>query len=225
MKNKFENEFITRRVSIIEDSEIHREWLKIELSEDKRIEIVSADRFGRDGIESVRIHKSDLVLIDFQLEDMTGLEVSKRIKTYNPEIKVFSLTAHTEISITERIIDDKNIDAIAIKGSHYFEDNFLSAINYVLEGGTYLDPSLLNNLRKSKNSNGINKLTKREFEIFIQLNTGKLDNKIAEDLCVELSHIRNLKSRIAKKTKNDDIENITLNLTKNLRPNLLSYCR
>lgn len=208
------------KVSIIEDSEIHREWLKTELTSEKKIQVISTNRFGRDGIESVRHHEPGIVLVDFQLEDMTGLEVSKRIKSTNPHIKIFALTAHTEISIIERIISCKNIDAIAIKGSHYFEANFISAIIHVIGGGTYLDPSLLNNLRESRNSNGLNTLTNREFEIFIQSNAGKSDDKIADDLCVEVSHVRNLKSRIAKKIKTNDIDNLISKLINNSHPDL-----
>ena len=206
------------KVSLIEDSEIHREWLRMELSNNKPIEIISIDRFGRDGIESAKLYKPDMILLDFQLEDMTGLEVSKRVKIYNPKIKIFALTAHTEISIIERIINDKNIDAIAIKGSHYFESNFLSAITHVIKGGSYLDPSLLKNLRESKNLHNLNKLTKREFEIFIQSNAGKSDSKIALDLRVELSHVRNLKSRVAKKIKDTNVDNLILKLVENSHP-------
>jgi DNA-binding NarL/FixJ family response regulator len=203
------------KISIIEDSEIHREWLKTELSENPRFDIVSVDNFGRKGIESVRLLEPHLVILDFQLEDVTGLEVSKRIKAYNDSIKIFVLTAHIEISIVERLINDKNIDAIAIKGSHYFENNFLSAIDHVIDGGTYLDPSLLRKLRESKNLSGLSKLTKREFEIFIQASSGKTDSKIAEDLHVELAHVKNIKSRVAKKIKGDDIDNLLSRLAQN----------
>lgn len=208
------------KISIIEDSEIHREWLNIELSGNENLQVVSADVTGKKGIESVRAHKPAMVLLDFQLEDMTGLEVSKRIKAYLPEVKMFALTAHTEISIIERIIDDKNIDALAIKGSHYFEENFLSSINYVLAGGSYLDPSLLKKLRESNSLNGLSKLTKREFEVFIQKNSGKADEKISNDLCVELSHIRNLNSRIAKKIKSNDLSKLLFKLQENLHPDV-----
>ena len=208
------------RISIIEDSKIHKEWLKVELSALNNINVVSTESLGREGIKRVKHYNPDMVLVDFQLEDMTGLEASKRIKAYNNNIKVFALTAHTEISIIERIINNKNIYAISIKGSHFFEANFLSAITHVIEGGTYLDPSLLKNLRESRNSNGLNKLTGREFEIFIQSNTGKSDDKIAEDLFVELSHIRNLKSRIAKKIKDDNINNLISKLINNSHPDL-----
>ena len=207
------------KISIIEDSEILREWLQAELLDHPKIEIVSVDRFGRVGIESVKFHRPDLVILDFQLEDITGLEVSKRIKSSNENVKIFIITAHFEISIVERLISDKNIDAIAIKRSHYFEENLLSAIQHVINGGTYLDPSLLKKLRESNSLVGLSKLTKREFEVFIQASSGKTDAKIAEDLYVELAHVKNIKSRVAKKVREDDINYFLSKLIENSSSN------
>lgn len=208
------------KLSIIEDSEIHREWLKVELSFDSSIQIVSIDSLGKQGIASVKHKKPHIALIDFQLKDMTGLEVLKRIKAHDTTIKTFMITAHTESSIIERMCHDKNIDALSIKGSRYFDENFLTAIHDVAMGGTYLDPSLLKNLRESKRSNSLNRLTKREFEIFIQANTGKSDLNIANDLCVEVPYVRNIKSKIAKKVKDINLDPLLLKLLKNIAPNL-----
>ncbi|HSW68542.1 MAG TPA: response regulator transcription factor [Gammaproteobacteria bacterium] len=203
------------KVGIIEDSEVHVAWIATELMDEQDFEIVSQDALGRKGIASVKLHQPDIVILDFQLHDMTGLEVAKWIKTQDQNIKIFMLTAHTEISILERIISDKNIDAIAIKGSYYLEENFLLAMKHIADGGTYLDPSLLKKLRDSKNMSGLNTLTRREFEIFIQVNTGKSDVQIANDLCVELSHVKNLKSKISKKTQGQDIADLLSNLMEN----------
>lgn len=205
------------KIGIIEDSEIHKAWIVAELMSKQDFEVVSQDASGRKGIESVRLYQPDLIILDFQLQDMTGLEVAKWIKTQNERAQIFMLTAHTEVSILERIISDKNIDAIAIKGSYYLEENFLLAIKHIAEGGTYLDPSLLKKLRDSRNISGLNALTRREFEIFIQVNTGKSDIQIADDLCVELSHVRNLKSKIIKKTQGQDVASLLSHLMKNAK--------
>lgn len=203
------------RISIIEDSAIHREWLGEELSAKEYLQIVSMDNSGKQGLESVKLHKPDLVLLDFQLTDMTGLEISKRIKLNDDSIKIFMLTAHTDVSIIERIISDKNIDAVAIKGSPYFELNFLSAIQFILNGGTYLEPSILTKLRESNTHLGLSGLTKREFEVFIQLNTGKSDQEVADDLFVDVAHVKNIKSRILKKVKHDDLDGLLSKLLEN----------
>jgi DNA-binding NarL/FixJ family response regulator len=89
------------------------------------------------------------------------------------------------------------------------------------EGETYLDPSILASLRISKNFKGLTSLTSREFEIFIQSYSGKSDEKIAEDLCIELSHVKNLKSKITKKIKNDNIGNFVIELVKNSQPDCI----
>lgn len=218
MENKHLKQF---KIAIIEDSEIHREWLHTELMDHPNFNVISICSHGRDGIESAKKYKPDLVILDFQLHDMTGLEVAKWIKNHHPDIKIFMLTAHNESSIIERIVNYKYVDAIAIKGSAYFEINFLTALIQVIDGGTYLDPSLLNKLRETNNINGLNKLTQREFEVFVQSNSGKSDDKIANDLCVELSHIRNLKSRIASKIKDNNVNNIILKLVNNSHSNFL----
>ena len=207
------------KISIIEDSEIHSEWIKAKLESDSCFEIVSIDRSAKAGIESVKTRNPDLVLLDFQLEDMTGLEAVKRMSAYSEQIKLFIITAHTEITIIERIINDNNIKGLAIKGSQYFEANLKAAVKNVVDGGVYLDPSLLNKLRESGKSNGISDLTKREFEVFIQSNAGKTDVKIAEDLCVELPYIKNIKSKITKKIKDTNMDSLLCKLIENAHPN------
>jgi DNA-binding NarL/FixJ family response regulator len=208
------------KISIIEDSKIHCEWLKLELRSDETLEIVSSDNLGRQGIESVKKHKPHLILLDFQLQDMTGLEVIKRVKSHHPTVKIFMITAHTESSLIARICQDKQIDALGIKGSRYFEENFLTAVHDIVNNGAYLDPILMKKLREYKNSKGLNFLTKREFEIFVQLNIGKTDFEIAHDLCVEIAYIRNLKSKIAKKMKNVDLDSLLSKLLNNTMPDL-----
>lgn len=81
---------------------------------------------------------------------------------------------------------------------------------------------MLKNLRESRNLSGLNELTSREFEIFIQSHSGKPDEKIAGDLCVEISHVKNLKSRIAKKVKDNKIDNLILKLINNSHPDLIT---
>src|SRR3990167_7282367 len=127
--NQLVQEKIT--VSIIEDSDIHRALFFEKLSENARFSVVSQDRLGRSGIESVKKHQPKIVLLDFQLPDITGIEVSKRIKSHLSDTKILAVTAHTEKSIVEKIIQDKNVDGVAIKGSHYFQNAFVSIVESV----------------------------------------------------------------------------------------------
>ncbi len=203
------------RIGIIEDSEIHAEWLNEQLCEQEKFSVLSIDHLGRLGIDSAKLHQPNLVLLDFQLPDITGIEVARRIKAYSTDIKTFALTSHTETAIIERIIADKNIDAIAIKGSDYFESTLLTSIKCVARGGSFIDPSLLKAVRNSGKLKGLAQLTKREFEVFIQTSVGKNDQEIASDLYVDMNHVKNLKSRISKKIRNDSLDTLLSKLIQN----------
>lgn len=202
-------------VSIIEDSEIHRTVFFEKLSACEKFSVVSQDQSGRAGIESVKKFKPDVVLLDFQLPDITGIEVSKRIKSHFKDVKILAVTAHTEKSIVDKIIRDKNVDGVAIKGSQYFQKSLADITASVARGESYIDPSLLKTLRDTKDVAGLSQLTKREFEIFIQVSAGKSDEEIATDLCVDILHIKNVRSKIAKKTNQNAVKNITEKVVSN----------
>lgn len=206
-------------VCIIEDHEIYSERLSLELAATNLFGQIQMDNTGRAGLESAKAIQPNIVLLDFQLSDLTGLEVAKRIKSHNEAIKIFMLTAHTEVPIIKRIIEDNHVDAVAVKGSRYFELNFIASIIDVINGGTYLEPTLLKKLRESKNYNGLSSLTNREFELFIQVNIGKSDQRIATDLSVEVAHVKNMKSKIAKKIKGDNLDRLLINLIDNVAVN------
>lgn len=205
----------SKKILIVEDSLIHAEWLKAELI-DHGFNIINIFKSGKDAIFSVKKSIPDLVMLDFQLPDITGLEVAKKIKGINNKIKIFMLTAHTENSIIYRMIKDKNVNAIAIKSSPYFEENLFFAIKKVCDGDDYIDPSLLGKLRESKLDDNLSSLTQREFEIFIQLNMGKSEKFIAETLNIELASVRNLKSKILKKINFSKIKHLVEKFTENL---------
>lgn len=214
MNDMMTNEMIP--ITIIEDSEIHAAWLQETLTEDPRFQIIDWSTTGKAGIEAVKQLNPHLVFLDFQLSDLTGIEIAKRIKSHLPHIKIFMLTAINNLVIIERLIDDKNIDALGIKGSPYLEDHLRLATNHVLAGGHYIDSSLLNKLREANTMPGVRSLTKREFEIFIQLMLGKPDHMIADHLSIDILHVKNMKSKILKKIQHDNTDRLMSMLMNNM---------
>lgn len=199
-------------VSIVEDNPVHVEWLKLELGEIPEIEISSINYYGKEGVFSIKLKRPTLAIIDFQLSDITGLEVAHKIKTFSPETKTLILTAHNESFIIDRLIADETIDAIAVKGSHHLQHSLSSILHYVAEGGLYIDPCLLGPLREADGE--LATLTGREFEVFIQFSLGKMDEQIARDLHVDIAHIRNLRSKIAHKVDKHYQRRLALELIK-----------
>ncbi len=81
-----------RRVLLIDDDEMLLNLLQ-ELMHKEGYEVLST----ADGPQGVRIYKErrpDLVVLDLGLPTMNGLEVLRKIRTFDPQAKVVVVTGH-----------------------------------------------------------------------------------------------------------------------------------
>jgi len=84
------------KVMIVEDQPSFQELVHLVLSLDSQFEIVYTAGTGEEGLENVKDANPDLVLVDFRLPGIDGLETAKRMKEQIPGIKIAMVTAHTE---------------------------------------------------------------------------------------------------------------------------------
>ena len=82
-------------ILIIDDEEAQRSVLKGYL-EKKGYKLYSAPS-GNEGVKTVQQNLVDIVLSDFKMPDITGLEVLEMVKKINPEISFVILTAYGTI--------------------------------------------------------------------------------------------------------------------------------
>jgi two-component system invasion response regulator UvrY len=87
------------RVLIVDDHEIVREGLVGLFQFETDIEIVGEAADGPGAIELVEKLKPDVVVMDVNLGEMSGVEATKRILEANPEIKVVGLSMHVDKNV------------------------------------------------------------------------------------------------------------------------------
>ncbi|MBL7870464.1 MAG: sigma-54-dependent Fis family transcriptional regulator [Cyclobacteriaceae bacterium] len=58
---------------------------------------VEVAQTGEDGLKILREHEFDLVLCDFRLPDMTGVETLRKIKVINPKVAVVIITGYSDV--------------------------------------------------------------------------------------------------------------------------------
>jgi len=85
--------------TIIADDELDAcEGLQLLLSRDEDIAVLSVCRNGREAVQSINLHKPDLVFLDIQMPAYNGFEVLDKL-TYTPPAIVF-ITAYDEYALT-----------------------------------------------------------------------------------------------------------------------------
>jgi two-component system chemotaxis response regulator CheB len=82
------------RCVIVEDSAFQREYLRVKLAQDPRIEVVGAYARGEELLESVGFVRPDVVTMDAQLPGLSGPEtVRKLLQLYPVPVVLFSASA------------------------------------------------------------------------------------------------------------------------------------
>lgn len=83
-------------VLIVDDHRILRDGLKASLEKDKKISVVHEAANGRDAVYLAEKFCPDIVIMDINLPDCTGIEATRQILSSNPAIKVLCLSMHTD---------------------------------------------------------------------------------------------------------------------------------
>jgi len=82
-------------VLIVDDSEVYRIFLRSILSTESDIEIVSVASNGRLALPRIKHYQPDVVLLDYQMPEMDGLETIPEIKNRSPHSRILMFSSHT----------------------------------------------------------------------------------------------------------------------------------
>ena len=188
-------------VMLVDDHALVREGIRQLLEYVGSVKVIQEAINGKECLEKLTSTIPDVLLLDINMPDMNGLEVLEQIKTDNIQVKVLMLTVHNEIEYLVKAVDI-GADGYIIKDSDSSE--LKKAINSIMEGETYIQPSLipaLNNRLISRDSDKdkIDSLTKREYEILVQVAKGKGNKEIAQSLDICERTVKNHVFKIFKK--------------------------
>lgn len=189
------------KVMIADDHSLIREGLKQLLEFDGSIEIVGEASNGVECLEKLDDVNPEVLLLDINMPEKNGIEVLKEMKTKDSPIKVLILTVHNELEYLIEAIEI-GVDGYILKDSQSAE--LKKAIQAVLEGENYIQPSLipaLNNqlVNRDIEKDKINLLTNRELEVLIQVANGMFNKEIATNLNISERTVKNHISNIFKK--------------------------
>ncbi len=142
----------------------------------------------------------DVVVLDISLPGKSGLEVLKQLKQDKPELPVLILSMHPEEQYALRTF---RAGASGYLTKLKASDELIAAIRKVLQGGRYVSHSLAEKLvfdLDSSISKPLHeKLSDREYQVFLLIISGKKTKEIAERMSLSAKTIGTYRMRILAK--------------------------
>ena len=194
------------KVVLADDHVLIREGIRQLLEFDGSIEVISEVNDGEECLNELLHVKPDVLLLDINMPKKNGVEVLEEIHRRNIDVKVLILTVHNEIEYLVKAVDI-GVDGYIVKDSGSAE--LKKAINCILNGENYIQPSLIPALNKrlvsrDSDKDKIELLTKRELEVLIQVANGMFNKEIATSLNISERTVKNHISNIFKKIDVND---------------------
>jgi two-component system response regulator DesR len=93
------------RIVLVEDNAVFREALELLLSLRPELEIVAAVGDGTEAVPACRAYDPDVVLMDYRLPGLDGVQATAAVRAACPEVAVVCLTASANPTEMEALKD------------------------------------------------------------------------------------------------------------------------
>jgi len=166
------------RLLLVDDHAVIRMGLAGSLGLEADMVVVAEAGKGNQAIELYRKHRPDVVLMDFQLPDMTGVDATVEICRESPDARVLMLTVHEGEEDVHRAIQ---AGALGYVQKSIGWKELLTAIRTVAAGERYLPPELAARLNEHLRREP---LSERELEVLHLIVRGQSNKEIGVSLSI-----------------------------------------
>lgn len=195
-------------ILIVDDHAVLRMGLKLLLDTQEDLKVVAQAGSGKEAMDILQKNKDiDFIILDLSLPDISGIDLMKKIKTCEMDVKILVLTMHTEFQYMKEVMLS-GADGYLTKDTLDME--LFTAIRQIEKGKRYLTKNSAMELVNSLIEEPIEKnyLSKREEEVLIFIAKGYPLTKIAHMLNLSVKTISTYKQRIMTKincTENEEL--------------------
>jgi DNA-binding NarL/FixJ family response regulator len=168
-------------VIVVEDHQLVREMWANFFADNDEIEVVGQCGEFDEAIEMAKVKRPDIVLLDINLPEYTGMDAVPLIRKYSPSSRIIAVSMHNQPAYAKKMLQMGARGYVTKNSSH---KEILEAVDEVMNGGTYICREIKNNLSKQLLNNhpekpGIKDLSVREIEIVKLIKEGLSSKEIA----------------------------------------------
>jgi len=92
------------RIVLVEDNDVFREALELLLGMHPDVEVVASVGDGTAAVEAAEKHRPDVVLMDFRLPGLDGVQATEAVVASVPDVAVVALTASANENEREALV-------------------------------------------------------------------------------------------------------------------------
>lgn len=171
------------RVIVAEDHPIMRAGTRRMLEREEGIEVVGDAATGEEALRLARSERPDVLVLDMQMPDMSGVEVARRLQEAGHAARIIALSAHDDPAYVEGLMD---IGAAGYITKEEPMHVVVEAVRAVARGGRrwFVQPP-------PGEPDAESPLTDREEEVLRLMARGRSNEEIAEELYLAENTVRN----------------------------------
>lgn len=190
------------RVLIADDHAIVRAGLRAVLNGAPGMELVGEASGGEEALSLVELLRPDILVLDLSMPDLDGIQVTRRIQSAAPGVRVLILTVHEDEALLREAI---RAGAAGYILKHAAEAELISAIHTVQSGEIYVHPRLVRTLlvepkvQIPPGPQPEEQLTPRELDVLKRIVQGYTNRQIAEELKLSVRTVEGYRANMTEK--------------------------
>jgi two-component system, NarL family, invasion response regulator UvrY len=189
------------RVLLVDDHAVVRMGFRLLLQSVADLTVLAEADSGETACQLYLELAPDVVVMDLAMPGMGGLEALRRIRARHPHAQVLALSAQDDPMHARRALQE---GALGFLSKRSAPEALIEAVTVVAAGRRYLDPVLAQKLALAEFDGAakspVERLSEREFEVFVRLAGGSTVQRIAQDLNLSAStigtHLYNIKQKL-----------------------------
>ena len=188
-------------VLLVDDHELVRTGIRRILDDVRGFKVVGEAKDGEAAVQFCRQHTPNIVLMDMNMPGMGGLEATKKICRYCPDVKIIVLTVNCEDPFPSKVMQ---IGAHGFLTKGAGSDEMVRANRSVHAGQRYIAPEIAQQIALAQvtgrtDENPFQSLSERELQIMLMITKGEKAQDIAERLNLSSKTVNSYRYRMFEK--------------------------
>lgn len=121
------------RILVVDDNPAVRHYLRSLLEQQSAWQVSDEARTGAEALQRVKKNPPDMILLDFQMPDLNGLDVARQVSGMYPAIPILMVTIH----LSKQLADEARMAGIRGVCAKSDVGSIVEAVDALLHEGTY----------------------------------------------------------------------------------------